>query len=213
MKKFLRFSTAACLFILMFNYAEAQVRFGPKAGVNFSTMTLKSSGISIDPKNMTGFQAGVIAEISLGKNFALQPGFMYSAKGSNYYISALEVDVTINPNYLEVPVNAIYKIGASPLNILLMAGPYLGYGIGGNYSMSSVQTTIDDAIKFGSGEDNDLKPFDAGVNLGAGVELSRFQVAFQYCMGLTNLAPVTDNSAEQKNKVMTISLAYLFGGK
>lgn len=213
MTKLIRFSAAACLFILTTNYALAQVRFGPKAGVNFSTMTLKSSGISLDPSNLTGFQFGIVSEISLGSNFALQPGVIYSVKGSGYSISGFDMEVEINPTYIEVPVNAIYKIGAGPINVLLMAGPYFGYGIGGNYSMKSAQETIDEAIKYGSGDNNDLKPFDIGVNLGGGLEIGRIQVAFQYCLGLTNLAPVTDNSAEQKNKVMTISLAYLFGGK
>jgi hypothetical protein len=213
MKQFTRFSVIVIIIFSTVIQAQAQVRFGPKVGVNFSTMTLKTGGIAIDPSNMTGFQAGIISEISLGKNFALQPGFIYSAKGSSFSITGFDMDVKIKPNYLEVPVNAIYKIGAGPVNVLLMAGPYFGYGIGGNYSMTSAQTTIDEAIKFGSGEDNDLKPFDFGVNLGAGVELSHFQLAFQYCMGLTNLASVTDGGAEQKNTVMTISLAYLFGVK
>ena len=213
MKNLIRFSAIIFILFLILSQLQAQVSFGPKVGVNFSTMTLKSSGIAIDPSNMTGFQAGVIAEISLGNNFALQPGFLYSLKGSSYSISSLDMDMEIKPSYVEVPLNAIYKIGAGPLNVMLMAGPYFGYGIGGKYKVTSAQETIDQAIKFGSGQDNDLKPFDVGVNLGGGVEISHFQLAVQYCMGLSNLAPVTDNNEEQKNKVITISLAYLLGGK
>lgn len=213
MKYLIRFTLLTFCFALTLNQLQAQVRFGPKAGVNFSTMTLKSSGFAIDPSNMTGFQAGVIAEVSLGKSFAVQPGFLYSAKGSSYSVSSLSTEMEIKPNYLEVPLNAIFKIGAGPVNVMLMAGPYFGYGIGGKYKVTSVSETIDEAIKFGSGEDNDLKPFDLGVNFGGGVELSHFQLVFQYGLGLTNLAPVTDNGTEQKNKVMTVSLAYLFGLK
>ena len=213
MKHLIRFAIMSFCFALTLNQLQAQVRFGPKVGVNFSTMTLKASGIAFDPSNMTGFQAGVIAEIGLGKSFALQPGFLYSAKGSSFSLSGYDLEMKIKPNYLEVPVNAIYKIEAGPVSVLLMAGPYFGYGIGGNYTVTSAQETIDDAIKYGSGTDNDLKPFDFGLNFGGGVELSRFQLAIQYGLGLTNLSPVTDNGAEQKNKVMTISLAYLFGVK
>ena len=213
MKKLIRLSAIVCFIVLTLNQIQAQVRFGPKVGVNFSSMTLKSSGIAIDPSNMIGFQAGVIAEISLGNNFALQPGFIYSAKGSSYSISGFDMDMEIKPNYIEVPVNAIFKIGAGPVNVLLMAGPYIGYGIGGKYSVTSSGMTIDEAIKFGSGEDNDLKPLDIGANFGAGVEISRFQVAFQYGLGFSNLAAVTDNNTEQKNKVVAITLAYLFGVK
>ena len=94
-----------------------------------------------------------------------------------------------------------------------MAGPYFAYGIGGSYTFKSALSTVEDGINFGSGTEDDLKPFDIGLNFGGGVELSHFQLAVQYGLGLTNLAPVTDNDAEQKNKVITISLAYLFGVK
>lgn len=213
MKQLFRISLIACFVVLTFIQVQAQVSFGPKAGLNFSTMTLKTSGLAIDPSNLTGFQAGIIAEISLGNNFALQPGLLYSTKGSSYKISSLGLDFKINPSYLEIPLNAVYKIGAGPVNILLLAGPYFGYGIGGSYKATSGSVTIDEPIKYGSGVDNDLKPFDLGLNFGGGLELSHFQLAFQYCLGMTNLAPVTDNDAEQKNKVMTISVAYLFGVK
>ena len=162
---------------------------------------------------MTGIQAGIISEISLGNNFILQPGFFYSLKGSSYNLSGFSMDMEIKPSYLEVPVNAGYKIGAGPVDILIIAGPYFGYGIGGTFTITTGQTTVDEAIKYGSGQENDLKPFDMGINLGGGVELSHFQLAVQYGMGLINVAPVTDNDIEQKNKVITISLAYLFGVK
>jgi hypothetical protein len=214
MKHLIRLSMAVICLVLTSNQLHSQVSFGPKVGVNFSTMTLKTGGVAIDPNNMTGFQAGIIAEIGMGKNLVLQPGFLFSTKGSKYSISTLNADFEIKPNYLEIPVNVAFKIGAGPVNIMLMAGPYFAYGIGGSYKVSSPQVgEINDAIKFGSGEDNDLKPFDIGVNFGGGIELSHFQLTAQYGLGLANLVPVTDNDAEQKNKVITISLAYLFGLK
>lgn len=212
MKNLKRLSVIAILIAIVSFQTQAQVRFGPTVGANFSTMTLKSSGISIDPSSLIGLQAGILAEISFG-NFAVQPAFLYSMKGSKYKISSLDLDIKMTPSYIEIPINAVYKIGAGPINVMLLAGPYFAYGIGGKYSVKSATESVDQAIKFGSGQDNDLKPLDIGLNLGAGIEISHFQLQAQYGIGLLNLAPVTDNGAEQKNKGVTISLAYLFGSK
>jgi len=58
-----------------------------------------------------------------------------------------------------------------------------------------------------------MKSFDFGLNFGAGIEISNFQISAQYGLGLTNLAPVTTNDAEMKVRVIGISMAYLLGGK
>ena len=212
MKRFAFFFLLICFLFSATSQSQAQIAFGPKAGVNFSAMTLKSGGLAFDQNNITGFHAGVVAEFGLGGNFALQPGFLFSTKGAGYSVSGLG-EAEIKPSYLEVPVNAIYKIGAGPIHVLLMAGPYFGYGIGGTYSFSSMGQSYDEAINYGSGEDNDLKPFDFGVNVGGGVQISRFQIVAQYGLGISNVASVTEDNTEMKNKVISISLAYLFGMK
>jgi len=51
-----------------------------------------------------------------------------------------------------------------------------------------------------------------GLNFGAGIEISSFQITAQYGLGLTNLA-ADSNDGTMKNKVFGISVAYLFSGK
>ena len=58
---------------------------------------------------------------------------------------------------------------------------------------------------------DDLKPFDYGINFGGGVELGRFQISSQYYQGLRTLSTLTPPLKEQKYKVLSISIAYLFG--
>ncbi len=189
----------------------AQVKFGPKVGLNLSKMTLKSSGFSLDPKIIVGFHIGGIAEIPLANNFYLQPGILYSGKGTKFSISGdgMSSDMTIKPGFIEVPVNAMYKFDMSPAKLFLFAGPYFAFGIGGKSESGGESTDI----KFGSGSDNDMKAFDLGLNIGAGVDIKNFLISAQYGFGLTNLAPVTDNDAEMKISVIGFSVAYLFGGK
>jgi hypothetical protein len=67
-------------------------------------------------------------------------------------------------------------------------------------------------IKF-SGDNKGMNAFDLGLNFGAGVEVSSFQITAQYGLGLTNLAANSNGDLTVKNKVFGVSVAYLFGGK
>jgi hypothetical protein len=206
MKNVVKFTMALCLACFVVQ-AQAQVKFGPKVGLNLAKMTLKSSGIAIDPKTLTGFNVGAIAEFPLADNVFLQPGVLFSAKGSKYSVDVFEMKMT--PGFIEIPVNALYKLDLSSAKLLLFAGPYFAFGISGSYEEDGESTDIN----FGSGEDNDMKPFDFGINLGVGAEIKNFQVSAQYGLGLANLAPVTSDDTEMKVKVIGISVAYLFGAQ
>jgi len=193
------------------NQLFSQIKIGPTVGLNLSTMTMKYSGMSLDPKTKAGFHIGCISEINIAKNFYLQPGLIFTTKGSKYSVKdyGYSYDISISPSFIELPVNALYKIDVSSIKVFLLAGPSFAYGIGGKYK----ENDESDDIKFGSGDDKDMKPFDLGLNMGAGMEVKNFQLMLQYNLGLLNLAPVTDNDAEMKTRVFSISLAYLFSAK
>lgn len=206
MNFFLRLSIAFCLLVTA-TYSQAQIKLGPKVGLNLSTMTLKYAGYGMSPETMIGFNVGIISEITIKGNFVLQPGILFSTKGSKYSVSGY--DMSISPSFIEIPVNGLYKIDLGSANFLLFAGPYFAYGIGGDYKTPSESNDI----AYGSGEDKDMKSFDCGLNFGAGIEISNFQISAQYGLGLTNLAPITTDGAEMKVSVIGISMAYLFKGK
>jgi len=100
-------------------------------------------------------------------------------------------------------------------------GPYVAYGIAGNITIEvdgppllSIPTT-EEPIKFGNdANEDDLRPFDYGVNFGAGVEFSKFFINLQYGLGLANLTPEGDSDNTSKNSVFGFSVGYYFlGGK
>jgi len=93
--------------------------------------------------------------------------------------------------------------------LFLFAVPYFAFGIGGKSKSDGESSDIE----YGSGENKDIKSFNAGLNFGAGLEVSNFQISAQYGIGLANLTPVTTDNAEMKVSVIGISAAYLFGGK
>ncbi len=204
MKKYFQILLAIS-FILVVSTTKAQIKFGPKAGLNLSKMSIKAAGISLDPKTMVGFSVGAIAEITIKSNFFLQPGVFFSTKGSKYNLAG--ENISISPSFLELPINALYKFDLGSTKLLLYTGPYFAFGIGGTYKMQNETTDLN----FGKGEDNDMKPFDFGINFGTGFEISNFQVTVQYGLGLTNLAPITSYDASMKVGVISFSMAYLIG--
>jgi hypothetical protein len=204
-------SSLTIFLAFVFISLQGQVKFGPKAGVNLSTMTLKSSGISIDPTILVGFHVGLISEISITDNLVLQPGVFYSTKGSKYKISYLQqsYESSIAPSYIDIPINLNYYFGAGKTKIAFFAGPYVAYGIGGKAKSDGESADI----SFGSTEDNDMKPLDFGINIGAGVNLNGLLISAQYGLGLANLVPTSSSDAEMKNRAIGISITYLLGGK
>jgi hypothetical protein len=204
-------SLLVIIMMLAFTGLQAQVKFGPKVGMNLSTMTLKSSGISFDPKMLVGFHAGLISEIGLADNLKLQPGILYSSKGSKYEITLFEetFDFSMAPAFIEVPVNLMYSFGPGDTKFNVFAGPYFAYGIGGKYKSDGES----EDISFGTSEDDDMKPFDIGVNFGVGVNIKGFLISAQYGLGLANLTTEDTGDTEIKNQVIGISVGYLFGGK
>lgn len=204
-------SLLVIIMMLAFTGLQAQVKFGPKVGMNLSTMTLKSSGISFDPKMLVGFHAGLISEIGLADNLKLQPGILYSSKGSKYEITLFEetFDFSMAPAFIEVPVNLMYSFGPGDTKFNVFAGPYFAYGIGGKYKSEGES----EDISFGTSEDDDMKPFDIGVNFGVGVNIKGFLISAQYGLGLANLTTEDTGDTEIKNQVIGISVGYLFGGK
>jgi hypothetical protein len=92
------------------------------------------------------------------------------------------------------------------LKVLIFGGPYLAYGIGGKAKFDGES----DDINWGTSEEDDLKPFDLGLNIGAGIEINNLQITAQGGFGLLNLATVTDDGGESKVRAIGISAAYLF---
>jgi hypothetical protein len=206
MKSLMRFALLFCLTFAVTS-VQAQVKFGAKVGLNLSTMTLKNSGIAMDPKALVGFHVGVISEIPLTENFVLQPALLYSSKGSKY--SFVGEEVSISPGFIELPVNAAYKFDIGNMKFFLNAGPYFAYGISGKIKSGGSS----ESIKFGSDDNADMKPFDVGVNFGAGLEITNFFISLNYELGLTNLVPGSSDGSEAKSRVFGISVGYFFGKK
>ena len=157
---------------------------------------------------MTGIHIGPVADFQLQGNLSFNTGLLFSLKGakSEDSYNGETYSSTTNLNYLVVPLNLAYKF---PLNekakLLIEAGPYLGYALSGKIKDSEGSTDLT------FGEEGGPKRFDAGLGFGAGVELGSIVLSINYELGLANIIDATDYKI--KNKVLHLSLAYMFGGK
>lgn len=208
MKK-LSLATLVILFALSVN---AQVQFGLKAGLNFPNWSVKESGSTApDTKIGFGFHLGGIVDIPVSSNFSIQPGALFSVKGFKADVNmGTTVNTTTKLNYIEVPINAMLKVGEGDTKFLVFGGPYLGYGLGGTVKAEAQGRSATSDITFGSG-DNDVNPLDFGINLGAGIKFNKIMVTAQYGIGLANLSNSSGETVH--NNVIGVSVALLFGGK
>jgi hypothetical protein len=187
---------------------NAQMQFGVKAGLNLATMSIKAAGEKVDDIKMNvGFHVGGIVDIPFMETMSFQPGLLFSVKG--YKIDNDAMKSTGTPLFIEIPLNVVYKIPFGENKILINAGPYLGYGIAGKSKVGDEK----DNIKWGNKDDSDSKPLDFGLNIGAGAQIKNILVNLNYGFGFANLTPKGDSDNKSSNRVIGISVGYLFGGK
>jgi hypothetical protein len=187
--------------------SDAQITFGIVAGVKNPMQ--RPIGKDVNRKFYLLWQAGVAADIPLTGRFYLQPQLLVSAKGSRS--EAHDLDSTVywesavsgkhHMMYLELPLNVLYKHPLGAGKLVVGAGPYIAYGLGGKSNMaitnrisgnierSEIKIRFKNKTSPGSGYDY-YKPLDAGLNFVAGYELGNglcFNV--NYSLGLTNISP------------------------
>ena len=186
-------------------------------------MSFKYDGESDENNKIKpGFQLGVVAEYEISDVFVIQPGILIAQQGCKIEESGEEsgykwdYKAKYNVTYLQIPVNAQYKLDLGGNTLLLQAGPYFGFAVGGKIKVegSSGGESIDEEvkIKFGGDEENDdMKGGDFGLGLGAGLQFGNIQVGAGYNLGLANLSNSRDAKFKQKNNGIAITLTYFFG--
>jgi hypothetical protein len=239
MKKIILFSAFAVSYVT----SMAQVSFGAQAGVNLAfgkaatdiVDPFFNTTLTNDPK--AGFTVGVLAEIPLGEKFAFRPELNFIQKGSTTGISnalfGFDPQQKITLNYIELPLNVVYKLNVGSGNFFFGLGPAVAFGISGKVKLSDPSDPTDPdlnrtaKVKFDgkkndvlSATDNDahLKRLDVGVNALAGYKLQNglfFKLGYNY--GVLNIDPNKENALPQnqttyKNRGFNICIGYMIGG-
>lgn len=184
--------------------ANAQFKFGVKAGLNVSKVSFDKDIAKNAIDSRTGFFVGPMAEftvpiIGLGADVAV----LYDNKG-------VEVDgVSETLQYIDIPINVKYSIGlGSIVGVYVATGPQFSYNIGGKQIFENSYS---------------LKSSEFSWNVGAGVKLlGHLQVGYNYNIGIGKtgeMGSALDVTTGQignfvngdvKNNTHQISVAYLF---
>ena len=176
--------------------AKSQIKFGIKGGLNISSVHFNEKIVGKD--NVTGFNIGPMMEVMapvMGVGF--DAAILYSQKG----IGA-KGEKDLKNDYIDVPVNLKWKFGLPIIKGYLAAGPYVGFRVGGD-KFWDIPGSVGNQLK--------AKNFNAGLNLGGGVELIKhLQVGFNYALGLTEDYSASKLDLNGKNRGWSITAAILF---
>lgn len=202
------------------------VQFGVRAGLNAANwsgeavrsildLTDYTNG-AVTQEMRTGFHAGLYATIPLGAHFALEPGLLYSQKGTvlrgrlpfeSLDFLGMGASATARMEYVDLPLLAkvfvgpgkgLYFYGGPQASLLVSAKTRVQAGLLGfsaykqDFDIKSSMRTVDFALTGGLGYQ-----FDNGLGLSAG-----------YDYGLSSLD--ANNRFASRNEVIKASLNYSF---
>jgi hypothetical protein len=186
--------------LLFINCGYSQIRIGLKAGGNLANMD------DFDKTKMKlGLSAGPVLQIHLGQTLFAQTELLYSIKGAKAEQTQTGSDVSLNLNYITLPILFAYR--ASP-NFALKLGPELGYLLSAKSSVEGGNTT--DLSKY-------YEDFDFGADLGLAYQFKKLTIDLRYNYGLLDLLNIsqtgpngtpTGDDKTGSNRVLHFSLCY-----
>jgi len=206
MKKLILLSAIFCLATSI----NAQVRFGVKAGGNFSNLYTSGSsqGINSDQyKGRFGYHFGGVMEYSFSNIFSIQPELMYLNHGanikSNNSFEMKNAHVTLNT--LQLPVNLKASFNTGKTRLFAYAGPYVGYNMYGKVKGEVDGKSVSREL-YSNG--SNMKRLDYGVGLGIGAEINKFTLTLGNQLGIQDISGEKGGRMRAGN--ITLSAGYFF---
>lgn len=175
--------------------AQAQIKFGVKAGLNVSKLHLSEETFSSD--NRAGFFVGPTAEFTLPLlGLGIDGSVLYNQFGVD------SEEGTSTKKSIEIPINLRWTVGFSSLvGAYVAVGPQFGFNVGDRW--------FDEVCEF--------KKNTTSFNLGAGLKLlGHLQVGANYNFALKDNGKIHSGDIEDlttigfKQNTWQVSVAYLF---
>jgi hypothetical protein len=213
--------SAACVVAFVFAAQAQEVKFGVKAGVNFSSLT----GDVEDVSASTGLHVGGLVELKLTDKFSIQPEVLYSMQGAEesetYSETVFGTTVTykeeakIKLGYINVPIVAKYYVTEG---LSLELGPQIGFLV--NAESEYTSSASGGGMSESESETIDIKDSTKSVDFGL-----VGGVAYDLPMGLffqgrynLGLSDITDEDGEDndnddfsiQNSVISLSVGFKF---
>ena len=175
--------------------ANAQTKFGVRAGLNLADVAVKSEDVKVESKIRPSFYVGGLAEFAFNDVVLMDAGLTYSNQGAK----AKEGDRADIQHALNLPVCFKYDFaGFRP-----KAGLYAGYILSQQTKAGDKVTTVDKDL---------YNHFDYGIGLGAEYNLPNNGLFFEasYNWGLANLQKNGDSKNYANNRVIQVGVGYKF---
>jgi len=236
MKTIYRITTLALSLFVLALAAHAQIKnINPyqiefRGGGNLSEMEV--SGAAIDSKMKLGFHFTGVFTYNMYDRFAFQTGLTLSKKGLkqnvNTYnedeltgkITHLDVETTVDANFLQMPLMLGYEFNLSrSVALNIFGGGYGSLGFSGETKMKGKEETMYGVVVGNSRDidsvkdtfDGTLKKLDYGITGSLGLVISEmYLINFNYEHGLADLSDNTDVYKSLKNRNYTLSLGIRF---
>lgn len=201
------------LFMVALGYASMaqSISIGPRIGATFAKISLseEEDGLSNDDiESNPGIQFGAVANFRINDMFSIQPELLYVQKG--FKIGEDDMYVKGRSEYFEVPVLAKVSLGTARFHGFVTGGPTIGYWAGGEHIMKIGDSEARESYEF---EDSDNR-LEVGASFGIGaayrMDQGELNLDVRYSLGFTSLYETENGEATTKNRMLGVSLAYLF---
>ena len=175
--------------------ANAQVKFGVRAGLNHTDQAAKEYDIKQETVPRISFHVGALVEYAFNDVVLMDAGLTYSNQGYKTKIG----DGKVIDHTLNLPVWFKYDFaGFRP-----KAGIYAGYILSQQLKENGNSRTVDS---------DSYNHFDYGIGLGAEYNLPNNGLFFEasYNSGLANLKKNGDGKNYENNRVIQVGIGYKF---
>ena len=133
--------------------ANAQFKFGPKVGMNISTLSLSGNlSDNFKANNISSFTGGLMAEFMVPViGIGVDASLMYTRKGSELKDITSGISESKHVDYVEIPINLKYKFSlpvvGSILSPFVYAGPSFAFRVGDNFKEQFKEKSFDSVMK------------------------------------------------------------------
>nr|WP_315006921.1 porin family protein [uncultured Capnocytophaga sp.] len=175
--------------------ANAQVKFGARAGLNLANIAAKHNDVKVKTNIRPSFYVGGLAEFAFNDVVLMDAGLTYSNDGAELQWA----DSRVSSHSLNLPVWFKYDFaGFRP-----KAGLYAGYILSSQLKENGKTETV---------KSDTYNHFDYGIGLGAEYNLPNNGLFFEasYNWGLANLVKNGDAKNYQNNRTIYIGVGYKF---
>lgn len=193
--------TLTLLGVLGTSYAQ-ELKFGIKAGANFSHLKADNKWFNADTK--AGYLAGLWGRVGIG-SFHIQPEAYLTSKSAKVHPNAENeaLDFTkgdVKFTNIDVPILLGKKFSLGLVSAKLQAGPLFSFVL---KEKSPYSQSAEEVVK---GTFDNYKKNFASVVFGTGVDVLSLSVDLRYELGLNNISKY--DGPKQKMNLWTVSVGY-----